>query len=437
MLCEPHQKAHKQERPRLQGGVLMTSAHLYTFAHSEELMTRALKVIPSGIYGAKSPAFLTPGSYPMFLARAEGCRIWDVDGNEYIDFMCSYGPIVLGHRHPKVEEAVSAQLAEADGLNLPSEEWVDLAELLLSITPAADWVVFAKNGSDVTSWALTVARAHTGRDKIIMASGSYHGTHPWCAPIPTGIPAAERALVATFQYNDLEDLKRVVAENKGQVAAIIVNAYGHHFFRDQEMPAPGFPEGVRALCDQEGIVLALDDIRGGFRLNLGSSWEPYGVRPDLICYSKAIANGHPLAVGLGREELRRAAESVFFTGTFWTAAAPMAAAIATINTLREEDGIEQMRAMGQRFRDGLEQQARSLGIAISLTGPPAIPFLTFGREPGLERSRLFCGEAARRGVFLHPHHNWFLMTAHTERDIDQALAVTEEAFKAVKAKYGG
>jgi glutamate-1-semialdehyde 2,1-aminomutase len=415
----------------------MTSAHLYTFAHSEELMTRALKVIPSGIYGAKSPAFLTPGSYPMFLARGEGCRIWDVDGNEYIDFMCSYGPIVLGHRHPKVEEAVRAQLAEADGLNLPSEEWVDLAELLLSITPAADWVVFAKNGSDVTSWALTVARAHTGRDKIIMASGSYHGTHPWCVPIPTGIPAAERALVATFQYNDLEDLKRVVAENKGQVAAIIVNAYGHHFFRDQEMPAPGFPEGVRALCDQEGIVLALDDIRGGFRLNLGCSWEPYGVRPDLICYSKAIANGYPLAVGLGREELRRAAESVFFTGTFWTAASPMAAAIATINTLREEDGIEQMRAMGQRFRDGLEQQARSLDIAISLTGPPAIPFLTFSREPGLDRSRLFCGEAARRGVFLHPHHNWFLMTAHTERDIDQALTVTEEAFKVVKAKYGG
>jgi glutamate-1-semialdehyde 2,1-aminomutase len=415
----------------------MTSAHLYTFAHSEELMTRALKVIPSGIYGAKSPAFLTPGSYPMFLARGEGCRIWDVDGNEYIDFMCSYGPIVLGHRHPKVEEAVRAQLAEADGLNLPSEEWVDLAELLLSITPAADWVVFAKNGSDVTSWALTVARAYTGRDKIIMASGSYHGTHPWCVPIPTGIPAAERALVATFQYNDLEDLKRVVAENKGQVAAIIVNAYGHHFFRDQEMPAPGFPEGVRALCDQEGIVLALDDIRGGFRLNLGCSWEPYGVRPDLICYSKAIANGHPLAVGLGREELRRAAESVFFTGTFWTAAAPMAAAIATINTLREEGGIEQMRAMGQRFRDGLEQQARSLDIAISLTGPPAIPFLTFSREPGLDRSRLFCGEAARRGVFLHPHHNWFLMTAHTERDIDQALTVTEEAFKVVKAKYGG
>ena len=415
----------------------MTSAHLYTFTRSEELMTRARKVVPSGIYGHVSPALLTVGSYPSFLARGEGCRIWDVDGNEYIDFMCSYGPIVLGHCHPKVEEAASAQQAQADCQNLPSEKWVELAELLVSITPGADWAVFAKNGSDVTSWALAVARAHTGRDKVIMNLGAYHGTHPWCVPIPTGIPAVERDLVAKFQYNDLEGLKRVVAENKGQVAAIIINAFRHDVFPHQEMPDPGFLKGVRALCDQEGIVLVLDDVRAGFRLNLGGSWEPYGVRPDLRCYSKAVANGYPLAAGLGREELRRAAESVFFTGTYWPAAVPMAAAIATINTLREEDGIEHMRAMGQRFRDGMDQQARSLGIEITQTGPPAIPFLTFKADPGFDRSCLFCGEAARRGVFLHPHHNWFLMAAHTERDIDQALAVTEEAFKAVKAQYGG
>jgi len=415
----------------------MTSTHLYTFTRSEELMARARKVVPSGIYGHVSPTLLTLGSYPMFMARGKGCRIWDVDGNEYIDFMCSYGPIVLGHNHPKVDEAARAQQAQVDCQNLPSDKWVELAELLVSITPAADWVVFAKNGSDVTSWALAVARAHTGRDKVIMNLGAYHGTHPWCVPIPTGIPAAERALVATFQYNDLEGLKRLVAENKGQVAAIIINAFRHDLLHDSEMPAPGFLEGVRALCDQEGIILVVDDVRAGFRLNLGGTWEMFGVRPDLICYSKAIANGYPLAAGLGREELRRAAENVYFTGTYWPSAVPMAASMATINTLREEGGIEQMRAMGQRLRDGLDQQARSLGIGITQSGPPAIPFLTFKADSAFERSRLFCGEAARRGVFLHPHHNWFMMTAHTERDIDQALAVTEEAFKAVKAQFGG
>jgi glutamate-1-semialdehyde 2,1-aminomutase len=415
----------------------MTSAQLYTFTHSEELMARALKVVPSGIHGARHPSNLVPGSYPIFLSSGEGCRVRDVDGNEYIDFMCSFGPIILGHHHPKVEEAAKAQAARADCLTLPSEKWVELAELLVSITPAADWVTFAKNGSDVTEWALRVARAHTGRDKIIAASGSYHGWHDWCAPIPTGVPGVERALVLNFQYNDLEGVKRLAAENKGQVAAIILTPFRHDFFFDQEMPAPGFLEGVRALCDQEGIVLVLDDVRAGFRLNLGGSWEPYGVRPDLTLYCKAIANGYPLAVGLGREELRSAAERIFFSATYWAAAVPMAAAIATITTLREEGGIEQMRAMGQRFRDGLDQQARSLGLAVTHSGPPAIPFMTFVGDAGFPRSRLFAGECARRGVFLHPFHNWFLMTAHKEKDIDQALTVTEEAFKAVKAQFGG
>jgi glutamate-1-semialdehyde 2,1-aminomutase len=228
----------------------------------------------------------------------------------------------------------------------------------------------------------------------------------------------------------------VAAENKGQVAAIMLTPFRHDFFFDQEMPVPGFLQGVRYLCDQEGIVLVLDDIRAGFRLDLGGSWEPYGVRPDLTLYCKAIANGYPLAVGLGREELRQAAERVFFSATYWSAAVPMAAAIATITTLREEGGIEQMRAMGQRFRDGLDQQARSLGLAVTLSGPPAIPFMTFADDTGFGKCRLFAGECAHRGVFLHPLHNWFLMTAHKERDIDQALTITEEAFKAVKAQFG-
>ena len=414
----------------------MSSAQLRTFAHSEELMSRALKVIPWGIYGAKNPAYFAPGSYPIFLSSGEGCRIKDVDGHEYIDFLCSFGPVVLGHRHPKVEEAARAQAARCDSLNLPSEKWVELAELLVSITPAADWAVFAKSGSDVTTWALRVARAHTGREKIIMASGTYHGWHDWCVSIRAGIPDAGTELIATFPYNDLGELKRVVAENKGQVAGIIITPFRHEFFFDQVMPVPGFPEAVRALCDQEGIVLILDDVRGGFRINLGGSWEPYGVRPDLICYSKAISNGYPLAVGLGREELRPAAENVYLSATFFSASVAMAAAVATVNTLREEGGIDQMRAMGQRLRDGLDQQARSLGLAITQSGPPAIPFVTFvGDTGGMERSRLFCGECAQRGVFFHPFHNWFLTTAHRERDIDQALAVTEEAFKVVKARY--
>jgi glutamate-1-semialdehyde 2,1-aminomutase len=203
------------------------------------------------------------------------------------------------------------------------------------------------------------------------------------------------------------------------------------------MPAPGFLEGVRALCDEGGIVLILDDVRAGFRLHLGGSGEYFGVQPDITCYCKAIANGHPLSAGLGRDYLRPAAEQVFFTGSFWTAYVPMAAAIATIETLRDEGGIEQMDAMGTRLRQGLDEQARSLGLAIHQSGPPAIPFTTFVGDQGFERSRVFAGECARRGVFVHPHHNWFLSAAHTEDDVDEALDVTEMAFKAVKEQFGG
>ena len=415
----------------------MSTDELYTFERSDTLMTRARRVIPHGIYGHQSPMLLTPDAYPSFLARGEGCRIWDVDGNAYIDFMCSYGPIVLGHCHPRVEEAVRNQLARADCMNLPGEVWIELAELLVEITPWADWAVFAKNGSDVTTWSLRVARAHTGRTKIVTAAGTYHGVGAWCTPSEAGITEADRADILTFTYNDLKDLRRVVTEHQGDVAGIILTPFRHEAFHDSEMPAPGFLEGVRALCDQEGIVLIFDDVRAGFRLHLGGSGEHFGVRPDLTCYCKAIANGYALAAGLGREELREAAKQVFFTGSYWTAGAPLAAGLATIQALRDEGGIEKMKAAGTRFCQGLDQQARSLGLAIKQSGPPAIPFMTFVGDEGFERSRLFCGECARRGVFLHPHHNWFLSAAHTEADIDEALAVTEVGFKAVKERFGG
>ena len=328
-------------------------------------------------------------------------------------------------------------MGQADCQNLPGEAWVELAELLVDITPWAGWVAFAKNGSDVTTWSLAVARAYTGRDKVIMAADAYHGIGAWCTPGKMGVVPSEKADILTFVYNDLNDLRRVVAENRGAVAGVILTPFRHEAFHDSEMPKPGFLQGVRKICDEEGLVFILDDVRAGFRLNLNGSGEYFGVQPDITCYCKAIANGYPLAAGLGREELRAAAEVVFFTGSFWTAVTPMVAAKATIEVLRDEGGIAQMDAMGRRFREGLDQQARSLGLAITQSGPPAIPFMTFVNDAAFERNRVFCGECARRGVFLHPHHNWFLSAAHREKDIDEALAATEVGFKAVKSQFGG
>jgi glutamate-1-semialdehyde 2,1-aminomutase len=402
------------------------------YRETEALFARAWQVVPGGIYGHQSPTMLVPGAYPYFFRRGEGVRIWDVDGNEYIDLMCSYGPIVLGHNHLRVEAAAAKQAAVGNCFNGPAPVWVELAERLVALTPWSAWAVFAKNGSDVCTWATEVARAATGRRKILTAEGAYHGTHAWCSPLLDGTIAEDRAHVVHYHYNDLASVDRALAEAEGDVAAIMVSPFRHDAFHDQEMPAPGFLPGLRERADRLGAVLILDDVRAGFRLHMNGSGALVGVEPDLTCYCKAIANGHPLAAALGRESLRDAAMRVFFTGSYWTSAVPMAAALATLAELEATDGIGTMRHMGEKLRDGIERQAAAHRFEIRYTGPAAVPFMTFVADRGqFERSRLFAAACAARGVYLHPHHNWFVSAAMTERDVARVLDVTEEAFAEV------
>ena len=210
------------------------------FRRTHELFDRAERVIPGGIYGHQSPRMLVEGSYPYFFERGEGARVWDVDGNEYLDYMCSYGPIVLGHNDPVVDAAAAAERTNGSCFNGPTPLWVELAEHLVAITPWAAWTSFAKNGSDVCTWATLVAREHTKRKKIVKAKGAYHGTHAWTTPLPAGTTPADTAEVLTFRWNDLDDLERVVRAADGDVAGIILTPFRHEAFHDQEMPAPGF-----------------------------------------------------------------------------------------------------------------------------------------------------------------------------------------------------
>ena len=406
------------------------SAGRYT--ESEELLARARRVVPGGVYGHQAPRMVVAGAYPYFFARGEGCRVWDVDGNEFIDLMCSYGPIVLGHRHPAVETAALHQMAEGDCFNAPSRRWVELAERLVAITPFADWAAFAKNGSDVCTWAVAVAREHTGRPLVAKAVGAYHGAHAWCTPAPAGVTSADTANVVSFTYNDIDSLRRVFDAHRGAIAAVIVTPFRHDAFHDQELPVEGFLAGVRALCDAEGAAMILDDVRAGFRLHLGGSGEHFGVRPDLACYAKALANGYPLSACVGREFLKGAAERVYFTGSYFTSAVPMAAALACLAEMEASGAIAHIHAMGTRLRQGIEAQAISHGLPIVYSGPPAMPFLTFADDVKFARSRAFAAACATGGVYLTPYHNWFLSAAHQERDIDQVLDVTDAAFAAVR-----
>jgi glutamate-1-semialdehyde 2,1-aminomutase len=309
---------------------------------------------------------------------------------------------------------------------------VDLAELLVQTVRHADWAMFAKNGTDATTMCCTIARAQTGRSKILVARGAYHGAAPWCTPRPAGVTPQDRANLGYYTFNDLASVHQAAAEAGPDLAAILVSPFKHDAGYDQELVDPAFARGLRALCDATGAALILDDVRAGFRLHLGSSWEPVGVDPHLSAWSKAIANGHPLAAVLGNDAFRGGAQQIFVTGSFWFSAVPMAAAVATIGALRDEGAIEAMHHLGAQLRDGILAQARSWDLAVNYTGPPAMPYLTFAGDQDHELAGVFAAQALRGGAWLHPRHNWFVSAALTGDDLALVLAATDQAFAAVR-----
>jgi glutamate-1-semialdehyde 2,1-aminomutase len=399
------------------------------------LRERARSVIPGGMYGHQAAGSL-PAEYPQFMRSGRGARVWDVDGNEYVDLMCSYGPVVLGHQHAAVQAAAAAQAALGDCQNGPGEVMVDLAELLIQTVQHADWAMLAKNGTDATTMCCTIARAQTGRRKILVATGAYHGAAPWCTPRPAGTTPEDRANLGFYTFNDLPSAQAAVAQAGNDLAAIVVSPFRHDAGYDQELVDPAFARGLRALCDTAGAALILDDVRCGFRLHLGSSWEPVGVAPDLSAWSKSIANGHPLAAVLGADAFRDGARSVFVTGSFWFSAVPMAAAIATIRALAAEGAIAAMDRTGTALRDGILAQAGSWELTVNYTGPAAMPYLTFAGDSDYALARTFAAQALRGGAYLHPRHNWFVSAAMTEDDLTLALAATDQAFAAVRKRMG-
>ncbi|MGD2041774.1 MAG: aminotransferase class III-fold pyridoxal phosphate-dependent enzyme [Anaerolineae bacterium] len=403
------------------------------YQRSQAIFARAVQVIPQGIYGHKNPEFVLPGHSPYYAQWAQGGRYWDVDGNEYVDLLCGYGPVLLGHNHPQVEDAVRRQMAQGNCFNQPGEVMVELAERLVAQVPGMDWALFAKNGSDVTTWAVRVAREHTARPKILMVRDTYHGAHAWCSVYPGGVLPEDKAHVLEMDWNRLDQLEARVAEHRGQIAAVIAAPYHHPIRAVQQMPAEGFWAGVRHICDREGMLLILDDIRAGFRLDRQGSHAHFGIEPDLICFGKSLANGHPLSVAMGREALRVAAGAVFISGTFWFAPAPMAAALATLRVLDETGAIAHMASLGTRLAAGLERLGAAHGLPVTVSGPPALPYMTFDDDDAdLQHSQVFCREMIARGVFLHPYHNWFLCTAHTMEDIDYVLETAGIAFEQTK-----
>lgn len=407
-------------------------AHERSIEKSVRYWERAIRVIPSGTQTlSKSPTQFVQGVAPMYLSRARGSHVFDVDGNEYIDYLMALGPIVLGYTYPATDEAVRRQLGNGISFSLMHPLEVELAELLVEIIPCAEMVRFGKNGSDVTSGAVRLARAVTGRDMI--AAGGYHGWQDWFIGTTSqnkGVPMAVRDLTKAFRYNHLEDLKRIFAENAGRVAAVILEPI------HGEEPQEGFLQEVAELSRNEGAILIFDEVKTGFRFGLGGAQGHFGVTPDLACFGKAIANGMPLSALVGRREVMKELENVFFSFTNGGETLSLAAAIATIREMQREPVVEHIWREGKRLKDGYNAMAAELGLErmTNCYGLPPMTLVSFVGEDGKESvplRSLFQQEVIRRGILFDDGH--FVCYSHTPQDIQKTLQAYREALLIVRA----
>ncbi|WP_397419972.1 aminotransferase class III-fold pyridoxal phosphate-dependent enzyme, partial [Phenylobacterium sp.] len=405
-------------------------------SRDRDLRERAAAVIPGGMYGHQSTGLL-PDDYPQFFERGEGAHIWDADGTRYLDFMCAYGPNLFGYANPGIDAAFVRQLERGDTLTGPTGLMVELAEALTGMVTHADWAIFCKNGTDATTMALTTARAHTKRRKVIRAQGAYHGALPWCTPRPSGVIETDRAHQIFCDYNDVASLEAAAAEAGDDLAAIFAAPFRHDAFIDQAEPDPAYAAAARAICDRTGALLVVDEVRAGFRLSRDCSWSRIGVEPDLSTWGKCLANGHPLSAMLGNDKARKAAAAIYVTGSFWYQAATMAAALETLRLIRETDYLERITSLGETLRSGLHARAQAAGFGLRQTGPSVMPLFLFDDDPDLRKGFCFGSEMLARGVYIHPWHNMFLCAAMTEADITGALDAAEAAFAALKRQAPG
>lgn len=397
-------------------------------AQSQAWLERSKKVIPGCAQTfSKGYTQYVQGVAPIFLQRGKGCRVWDVDGNEYIDYVQGLLPNILGYAHDEVNAAASAQLAEGHSFSLPHPLEVQLAERLTRLIPCAEMVRFGKNGSDVTSGAVRAARAFTGRDRI--ACCGYHGWQDWYIGSTTrnaGVPKAVRDLTHPFPYNDLASLEKVLEKHPGEFAAVIMEPV--NFVE----PAHGFLEGVKHIAQRHGALLIFDEICVGFHFGLGGAQKLFGVTPDLACFGKAMGNGFPISCVLGRSDVMRTFDEIFFSFTFAGEVASMAAAMKVLDILEQTDSLARLESNGRMLQDGINAMAKEAGLGqrIRAVGRPQWSLLKFADENGADSpllKNLFQQEAVKRGVLVLVTHN--VTAAHDSAAIHQTLEVYAEVLK--------
>lgn len=430
-----------------------------TTKNSEALFEKAQNLLPGGV---NSPvrAFKAVGGTPPFIARAEGPYIFDVDDNRYVDYVCSWGPMILGHAHPKVTEAVHAAIKKGTSYGAPTEVEVELAEMVIDAVPSIEMVRFVNSGTEATMSALRLARAYTKRDKIIKFEGCYHGHTDMLLvqagsgvttlglPDSPGVPksSVEHTLVA--QYNDLESVKQLYKEFSDEIAAVIVEPVAGNM--GVALPQPGFLEGLRELTKSHDSLLIFDEIITGFRVAYGGAQQLYHVLPDLTCLGKIIGGGFPVGAYGGRKEIMQLIAPtgpVYQAGTLSGNPVAMTAGLETLKILKEPETYKKLDASAQKLAIGLKEAAESAGVPIFQTRVGSMLGMFFTEEKVTDFKSAKTSDTARYAKYFHEmlkqgsyfapsqFEAAFVSLAHGEEDINRTVITFRELFRSLYSHF--
>jgi glutamate-1-semialdehyde 2,1-aminomutase len=387
------------------------------FSKSETHLSRAEKTIPLGSQTfSKSRTQYPVGISPLFIDKAKGCQVWDVDGNKYIDMVSSLASVTLGYGDPRVDQAVRKQLKKGVSFSLPGILEAEVAEMICELVPSAEMVRFGKNGTDATSAAVRLARAYTGKDRVLVCG--YHGWQDWFIGSTTrnkGVPGVVSRLTETFKYNDLDSLRQIV-DARTDIACVVMEPMNSIY------PESGFLEGVREITKNHGIVLVFDETITGFRFSEGGAQELFNVIPDLSTFGKGIANGYPLSVITGKREIMMEMEQIFFSGTFGGELLSLAAAKSVLELQMNHEVAPQLRQIGANLQDRVNSaiSQTKTNHLLTLSGDPTWMFLNWNGTEGYPPELLktyFMQEMFQQGVLLLGTHNVNL--AHSQKHLNK------------------
>ncbi|UCC19852.1 MAG: aminotransferase class III-fold pyridoxal phosphate-dependent enzyme [Promethearchaeota archaeon] len=406
--------------------------------NSFKLYEEALNLIPGAILGIRRPYNFIEGEYPIFFESAKGGKVIDVDGNEYIDMLCAYGPIIIGHREEEIDNVVIEQIRNKGFcMSLTQQVQNKLAKKLRELIPCCEKLVLMKMGTDATTAAVRVARAYTKRSKII--SCGYHGWYDAFSEvhgIEAGIPKKLFEDFYEFEFNNLEEVEKLFKQNKDEIAGIMVNPIHTPGGREVEMPKPGFLEGLRELANEHNALLIYDEIRTGFRVDMGGAQKLFGVIPDLAAFGKAMGNGYPISTLVGKKEFMDVlVEKVFLSSTFFPNSLAQIASLKTIEILEREKILSDIRQKGNQFAKQIKESIQDNRIPCIYSGEPWMPYITFTPDNDYLYRKLreeFYRQLIRRRVFLQPFHHGYICYRHTAMDIEFAANMIDEALQEAK-----